>query len=322
MFLPSGRVAFIGPIVCQKRAPVFQHGFWAARLLGRDMREFVYRCAAMTAFILILCITAFAQDSRDSDLSQIQSGADRFAQDRFGQDRFQRSDQRGRNFDQRNQPGHFDFYVLALSWSPSFCETSRERNQSRSQQQQCGSRPYSFVVHGLWPQHERGFPRDCQVPAPRLARSIVDTMLDVMPSPRLVFNQWDRHGTCSGLNGQQFFETLRKAREAVQIPAQFEQVSDYKIVTPGRGGGSFRRRQSGPVTRCHRRHLRQPPPERGTHLHVEGPEIPRLSGNRPAILPQREGRDAAGARKLSVGKRKTRVPDQGTAISHPTAGKT
>ena len=232
MFLPSGRVPFIGPIVCQNRAPVFQHGFWAARLLGRDMREFVYRCAAMTAFILILCITAFAQDSRDSDLSQIQSGADRFAQDRFGQDRFQRSDQRGRNFDQRNQPGHFDFYVLALSWSPSFCETSRERNQSRSQQQQCGSRPYSFVVHGLWPQHERGFPRDCQVPAPRLARSIVDTMLDVMPSPRLVFNQWDRHGTCSGLNGQQFFETLRKAREAVQIPAQFEQVSDYKIVTP------------------------------------------------------------------------------------------
>jgi ribonuclease T2 len=201
------------------------------------MREFVYRCAAMTAFILILCITAFAQDSRDSDLSQIQSGAERFGQgrsgqDRSGQDRFQRFDQRGRNFDQRNQPGHFDFYVLALSWSPSFCETSRERNQSRSQQQQCGSRPYSFVVHGLWPQHERGFPRDCQVPAPRLARSIVDTMLDLMPSPRLVFNQWDRHGTCSGLNGQQFFETLRKAREAVQIPAQFEQVADYKMVTP------------------------------------------------------------------------------------------
>jgi ribonuclease T2 len=23
---------------------------------------------------------------------------------------------------QRNQPGRFDFYVLALSWSPSFCK--------------------------------------------------------------------------------------------------------------------------------------------------------------------------------------------------------
>jgi ribonuclease T2 len=88
------------------------------------------------------------------------------------------------------------------------------------------------VVHGLWPQHERGFPRECQVPAPRLSRSIVSTMLDLMPSERLVFNQWDRHGTCSGLNGQQYFETVRKAREAVQIPAKFHELTEYKMVTP------------------------------------------------------------------------------------------
>ena len=58
----------------------------------------------------------------------------------------------------QNAPGEFDFYVLALSWSPSYCEEAAERgNTGRSQQIQCG-RPYSFVVHGLWPQYERGFP--------------------------------------------------------------------------------------------------------------------------------------------------------------------
>ena len=59
---------------------------------------------------------------------------------------------------QQHQPGQFDFYVLALSWSPSFCQDSEERG--REAREQCGlGRPYSFVVHGLWPQYERGFPR-------------------------------------------------------------------------------------------------------------------------------------------------------------------
>jgi ribonuclease T2 len=27
----------------------------------------------------------------------------------------------------QNAPGQFDFYVLALSWSPSYCEGTKER---------------------------------------------------------------------------------------------------------------------------------------------------------------------------------------------------
>ena len=104
----------------------------------------------------------------------------------------------------QNQPGQFDFYVLALSWSPSFCEASAEKG--RAPREQCGGRPYSFVVHGLWPQYERGFPEYCQNPAPRLDRNIVSTMLDLMPAPRLIFNQWDKHGVCSGLGPRGYFE--------------------------------------------------------------------------------------------------------------------
>src|SRR5262249_40589503 len=64
----------------------------------------------------------------------------------------------------QNAPGQFDYYVLSLSWSPSFCETAT----GNARRQQCGTRPFSFVVHGLWPQYERGFPESCLAPPPRL----------------------------------------------------------------------------------------------------------------------------------------------------------
>lgn len=133
----------------------------------------------------------------------------------------------------QNTPGQFDFYVLSLSWSPSFCAATEERSSgSAARQQQCGERPFSFVVHGLWPQYEKGFPEFCQVPAPRLDRGIVSSMLDLMPSPRLIFREWDRHGTCSGLSARAFFDNVRKARAIIKIPEDFIDVKTPLTVTP------------------------------------------------------------------------------------------
>ena len=131
----------------------------------------------------------------------------------------------------QNAPGEFDFYVLALSWSPSFCEAAAERGNSGRSQVQC-ERPYSFVVHGLWPQYERGFPEYCQRPSPRLDRNIMTSMLDLMPAPGLIFNEWDKHGTCSGLGARAYFESVRKARAAVKIPEEFLQLSEQKTIAP------------------------------------------------------------------------------------------
>jgi len=130
--------------------------------------------------------------------------------------------------ERQGAPGKFDFYVLALSWSPSFCEAQG----NRAPRDQCGGRPYSFVVHGLWPQYERGFPEYCQVPAPRLNRNIVSMMLDIMPSPRLVFHQWDKHGTCSGLPARGYFESVRKAYAVVKIPSQYLNLKRPVTVSP------------------------------------------------------------------------------------------
>jgi ribonuclease T2 len=133
----------------------------------------------------------------------------------------------------KNQPGHFDFYVLALSWSPSYCEASAERAPERARDPQCGGRPFAFVVHGLWPQYEHGFPAFCQTPAPRLDRAIVGSALDMMPSPRLIFHEWDRHGTCSGLTATEFFDSVRKARATVKVPAAYNDLEKPVMAAPG-----------------------------------------------------------------------------------------
>jgi len=133
----------------------------------------------------------------------------------------------------QSEPGQFDYYLLVLSWSPSFCEEGAERDPARSARNpQCGPRPYSFVVHGLWPQYERGFPEFCQVPAPRLGRNTVAGMLDLMPAPNLIFHEWDRHGTCAGLSPNAYFETIRKARAVVKIPPQYLDLQSPLTVTP------------------------------------------------------------------------------------------
>jgi ribonuclease T2 len=183
------------------------------------------RAATLAAFVLVLIITiagAPAQELRQ----------DQFQQDQFRQDLSQQDlSRQDRRTHPQHHPGRFDFYVLALSWSPTFCQASAERGRQVSEQ--CGTeRPYSFIVHGLWPQYERGFPRACQVPAPRLNRAIMESMLDLMPAPRLVYSQWDSHGTCSGLDARSYFELVRKARGAIVVPDSYEALKAPITVDP------------------------------------------------------------------------------------------
>lgn len=172
------------------------------------------RAATLAAFLFVLAVTITAAPAQD-----------------------QRREQR------QHQPGKFDFYVLALSWSPTFCQANAERG--REAPEQCGARPYSFVVHGLWPQYERGFPRACQVPAPRLNRNIMSSMLDLMPAPRLVYSQWDSHGTCSGLDAQAYFDLVRKARNAVNIPETYEALKAPITVEPDEVEEAFTKANPG-----------------------------------------------------------------------------
>lgn len=123
----------------------------------------------------------------------------------------------------------FDFYVLSLSWSPSYCEAEGED----ANQQQCGSsRPYAFVVHGLWPQFERGWPENCGAEPPNVAQDLLRSLYDIMPSAGLIHYQWRKHGGCAGLSQDDYFAVLRAAREHVVVPAEFRQLPDYRTIPP------------------------------------------------------------------------------------------
>jgi len=113
--------------------------------------------------------------------------------------------------------GDFDFYVLALSWSPSFCETKGLDRGSR----QCdrGANP-GFVLHGLWPQYERGFPRNCGAER-GLPRYVLEDARGVFPEEGLARHEWRTHGTCSGLGPRDYFKAAAEARAKVKIPAEF-----------------------------------------------------------------------------------------------------
>lgn len=126
-------------------------------------------------------------------------------------------------------PGEFDFYVLALSWSPGFCETGGE---SKAREQCAPGAGLGFVVHGLWPQNERGFPSDCG-PAGRSPSQIAMMQAGgIFPSDGLARHQWRKHGTCSGLSPSDYFAATKKARQAITIPPAFQKAEREQTWAP------------------------------------------------------------------------------------------
>jgi ribonuclease T2 len=110
----------------------------------------------------------------------------------------------------------FDFYVLSLSWSPSWCASN---DSDRSTPQCDGRRDYTFIAHGLWPQNERGWPEYCSSPEPeRVPQELAKTLYDIIPSAGLAGHEWRKHGTCSGLTQRVYFDTLRDAYRKIKLP--------------------------------------------------------------------------------------------------------
>ncbi|TKT81376.1 ribonuclease [Aquamicrobium sp. LC103] len=154
----------------------------------------------------------------------------------------------------------FDFLVLSLSWSPSYCAAEGE---DANRQQCSGRRQYAFVAHGLWPQFESGWPEFCASGEPdRVPQSIVDGMLDIMPSAGLMGHQWRKHGSCAGVSQRDYFALLRAAWERVEIPDGFGHVERHQSVRPRDVETSFLQANQGlpadgiAVT-CDNRYLRE-----------------------------------------------------------------
>jgi ribonuclease T2 len=116
-------------------------------------------------------------------------------------------------------PGSFDFYVLALSWSSGFCKTPAA---ARARHQCDPGANLGFVVHGLWPQYEHGYPSDCGLGAMPPSRIALQAAAGLYPDEGLARYEWRKHGACSGKSPVDYFNDVRRARGAIVIPPPFQ----------------------------------------------------------------------------------------------------
>lgn len=130
----------------------------------------------------------------------------------------------------RNEPGAFDYYALVLSWMPSYC---RGEGRTREDGQCETSKPRAFLLHGLWPQYDKGWPENCPTgKRPWVPGRVIEEMRDIMPSKSLVIHEYRVHGTCSGLDPAQYFEVARELYERVSVPARFLAPDANRLVSP------------------------------------------------------------------------------------------
>ena len=117
--------------------------------------------------------------------------------------------------------GDFDYYLLSLSWSPNWC--AREGDARGSDQ--CDPRhDHGWVLHGLWPQFERGWPSYCNTAVRNPSRGQTGAMADIMGTSGLAWHQWKKHGRCSGLEASDYFALSRLAYERVTRPQVLRQL--------------------------------------------------------------------------------------------------
>lgn len=114
--------------------------------------------------------------------------------------------------------GRYDYYIMALSWSPTFCQTRGD-----DEDEQCGRKGYGFILHGLWPQYENGGgPERCDTRDGDPDRATVAATLPFMPSRRLINHEWRKHGACTGLGAKGYFGTADRAFAAIHMPPELK----------------------------------------------------------------------------------------------------
>ncbi|KJS42864.1 ribonuclease T2 [Roseovarius sp. BRH_c41] len=123
---------------------------------------------------------------------------------------------------QSNSSGVFDYYVLSLSWSPTWCALEGD---ARGAAQCADAADTGWVLHGLWPQYHRGWPEHCQSPHAPPTRTMTRAMEDVMGNAGLAWYQWKKHGSCSGLPAADYFALSREAYRRLSRPEVFRKLS-------------------------------------------------------------------------------------------------
>lgn len=117
--------------------------------------------------------------------------------------------------------GDFDYYVMSLSWSPTWCALEGDRRRSPQCQDDAD---FGWVLHGLWPQNENGWPSYCVTDARNPSRTDTAEQAGLFGSAGNAWHQWNKHGRCSGLTAADFYDLAREAYWRIERPAIFRKL--------------------------------------------------------------------------------------------------
>ena len=127
------------------------------------------------------------------------------------------------------EAGDFDYYVLSLSWNAAWCEAE---GAIRGAPQCDPALDIGFVLHGLWPQYETGWPEFCRTAQSDPSRAQTRAMADVMGSGGLAWYQWKKHGRCTGLSSNDYFALAREAWSRIERPEVLRRATTPLRVPP------------------------------------------------------------------------------------------
>jgi ribonuclease T2 len=112
---------------------------------------------------------------------------------------------------------------MALSWSPNWCALEGDGRKSPQCDDDTG---FGWVLHGLWPQYEDGWPERCRTRFPEPSRSQTEAMADIMGTSGLAWYQWNKHGVCAGISPRDYFALAREAYGQVEKPLVFMRLDE------------------------------------------------------------------------------------------------
>lgn len=128
-----------------------------------------------------------------------------------------------------NKHAPVDYYALALSYSPAFCDIQRKNNRGNVPKKlayQCDSgNSFHWVIHGLWPQNAsarnlRDHPRYCQGDLPMLDFATIEKYLPESPGAALLQGEWEKHGACAFDNAEDYFEKQKELYNELTLPTE------------------------------------------------------------------------------------------------------
>ncbi|WP_236995585.1 ribonuclease T2 family protein [Halomonas huangheensis] len=179
---------------------------------------------------------------------------------------------------------HFDSYTLALTWHPGFCATRRQPPRECRDPVLMAAADDGFVIHGLWPsrpdrlidegldidtwhregcfvEHRRPRGGFCEMGPPIEFDTELENALNAsMPGRASCLDRYEyaKHGACTGVNEEDFFEGAIALAEIVNASAlgdfmlahRGEEVSRNALITAfedafGDGTGSALSLQCG-----------------------------------------------------------------------------